>query len=162
MLNSEWLLGSATQVCLENLFMLDDNINKCLCRPHEYPFEKLEFGRWQIKINSESGACKVKHLSRLKLVIKGPDDNIIYRYERKKTLNSHSLNFRISKYKCKKMTMLLKCKWPQFRLDPWAKYVLPTPRNIYDHHFWNPPSTEVYEFKSPKPKRPASLKVNLL
>ena len=83
------------RVCLENLFMLDDNINKCLCRPHEYPFEKLEFGRWQIKINSESGACKVKHLSRLKLVIKGPDDNIIYRYERKKTLNSHSLNLNV-------------------------------------------------------------------
>jgi len=92
-------------------------------RPHEYPFEKLEFGRWQIKINSESGACKVKHLSRLKLVIRAEDGNIIY------------------------------------RLDPWAKYVLPTPRNIYDHHFWNPPKEEVYQFKNPKPKRPTSLKV---
>ena len=50
-----------------------------LHRPHEYPFEKLEFGRWQIKINSESGACKVKHLSRLKLVIRAEDGNTIYR-----------------------------------------------------------------------------------
>ena len=46
-----------------------------------------------------------------------------------------------------------------FRLDPWATYVLPTPRNIYDHHFWNPPPEQVYKFQSPKPKRPASLKV---
>ena len=46
-----------------------------------------------------------------------------------------------------------------FRLDPWATYVLPTPRNIYDHHFWNPPPEQVYKFRSSKPKRPASLKV---
>ena len=45
------------------------------------------------------------------------------------------------------------------RLDPWATYVLPTPRNIYDHHFWNPCSEDVYQFKSPKPTRPKSLKV---
>ena len=49
-----------------------------------------------------------------------------------------------------------------FRIDPWAKYVLPTPRHIYDHHFWNPPQEEIYQFKSPKPKRPASLKVSFI
>ena len=50
-------------------------------------------------------------------------------------------------------------KFITFRLDPWATYVLPTPRNIYDHHFWNPPPEHVYKFRSSKPKRPASLKV---
>ena len=50
-------------------------------------------------------------------------------------------------------------KFITFRLDPWATYVLPTPRNIYDHHFWNPPPEQVYKFRSSKPKRPASLKV---
>ena len=50
-----------------------------LKRPHEYPFQKLEFGRWEIKLNAESGSCKVKHLSRLKLVIKTGDDNLINR-----------------------------------------------------------------------------------
>ena len=45
------------------------------------------------------------------------------------------------------------------RLDPWATYVLPSPRNIYDHHFWNPPREDVYKMKYPKTKRPKSLKV---
>ncbi len=29
------------------------------------------------------------------------------------------------------------------RLDPWASYVLPTPENVYVHHFWNPPQDQV-------------------
>ena len=51
----------------------------CFYRPHEYPFERLEFGRWQIRIGSEEGTCKIKHMSRLKLVIRTSDGNIIYR-----------------------------------------------------------------------------------
>ena len=45
------------------------------------------------------------------------------------------------------------------RLDPWATYVLPTPENVYIHHFWNPPKDKVYQMKSPRPSRPKSLKV---
>ena len=29
----------------------------------------------------------------------------------------------------------------------------------YNHHFWNPPKSEVYKAKNPRPKRPASLRV---
>ena len=50
-----------------------------LYRPHEYSFDPLGYGRWQLKIGSEGGLCKVKHMSRLKLVIRGTDGNVIYR-----------------------------------------------------------------------------------
>eukprot|EP00096_Caligus_rogercresseyi_P014748 TRINITY_DN7241_c0_g1_i1.p1 TRINITY_DN7241_c0_g1~~TRINITY_DN7241_c0_g1_i1.p1 ORF type:complete len:698 (+),score=186.61 TRINITY_DN7241_c0_g1_i1:63-2156(+) len=48
------------------------------------------------------------------------------------------------------------------RLDPWATYVKPPPVEegvVYNHHFWNPPSDERYEFKHPKVKRPSSLRI---
>jgi len=48
------------------------------------------------------------------------------------------------------------------KLSPWASYVLPPVKgegHTYCHHFWNPPPTEVYHPKHPRPSRPASIRV---
>lgn len=43
----------------------------------EYPLKKLEFGKWELKLPPKStGECRVDHMSRLKLVVKGPDGQI--------------------------------------------------------------------------------------
>jgi 1,4-alpha-glucan branching enzyme len=43
----------------------------------EYPLKKLEFGKWELKLPPKSnGDCVVEHMSRLKLVVKGPDGQI--------------------------------------------------------------------------------------
>ncbi|XP_043282623.1 1,4-alpha-glucan-branching enzyme isoform X2 [Venturia canescens] len=49
------------------------------------------------------------------------------------------------------------------RLSPWATYVTqPEDRSqgvTYKQRIWHPPRNEVYKFKHPKPKRPASLRI---
>ncbi len=95
---------------------------------YECPFKKLEFGKFQLRLppNPKTGKCAVKHLSKIKLVIKSADGQILD------------------------------------RLDPWASYVLPPPKEegyTYMHHFWNPPKDQVYTFKHPRPKKPESLRV---
>ncbi|KAK7085626.1 1,4-alpha-glucan branching enzyme, partial [Halocaridina rubra] len=48
------------------------------------------------------------------------------------------------------------------RLSPWAAYVVQPPKSeglAYQQLVWNPPQEEVYIPKSPRPKRPASLRV---
>lgn len=46
------------------------------------PFEKLEFGRWQIKLNpNDKGQCPVAHMSKLKLVIKSTSGEIVDRLD---------------------------------------------------------------------------------
>ena len=40
----------------------------------EHPLKKLEYGKWELKLSPKTnGECQVEHLSKLKLVIKGPD-----------------------------------------------------------------------------------------
>jgi len=48
------------------------------------------------------------------------------------------------------------------KLSPWANYVLPPAKGegyTYCHHFWNPPSEEVYQTKYPRPLKPKSIRV---
>ena len=44
-----------------------------------------------------------------------------------------------------------------YRNSPWANYVLPNERKVYEHHFWNPPKQ--YQFKHKKPKVPENIKI---
>jgi len=47
------------------------------------------------------------------------------------------------------------------RLPAWIKYVTQdlSVSPAYDARFWNPPASDKYEFKHPRPKKPASLRV---
>ncbi|XP_064600419.1 LOW QUALITY PROTEIN: 1,4-alpha-glucan-branching enzyme-like [Liolophura sinensis] len=46
------------------------------------------------------------------------------------------------------------------RLCPWAKYVCSQDKApVYDQVFWDPPASQVYQFKHPRPKRPEGLTV---
>ena len=44
-----------------------------------------------------------------------------------------------------------------YRNSPWANYVLPNERKVYEHTFWNPPKK--YQFKHKKPKAPENMKI---
>jgi len=44
-----------------------------------------------------------------------------------------------------------------YRNSPWANYVLPNDRKVYEHVFWNPSTS--YEFKYKKPKVPENIKI---
>jgi 1,4-alpha-glucan branching enzyme len=47
----------------------------------EYPLKKLEFGKWELKLApKDGGGCRVDHLSRLKLVVKSRDGEILERF----------------------------------------------------------------------------------
>ncbi len=47
-----------------------------------HPFRKLEFGKWRIVVPKDGdGRCSVKHLSKLKLVMKGPSGEIFDRLD---------------------------------------------------------------------------------
>ena len=47
---------------------------------YEHPFKKLEFGKWEIELKPDpKGDCAIKHLSKIKLVIKAPSGEIIDR-----------------------------------------------------------------------------------
>jgi 1,4-alpha-glucan branching enzyme len=47
---------------------------------HEYPLKKLEFGKWELKLAPKSnGECRIDHLSKLKLVIKGRTGEVLDR-----------------------------------------------------------------------------------
>ncbi|RWS27786.1 1:4-alpha-glucan-branching enzyme-like protein [Leptotrombidium deliense] len=46
------------------------------------------------------------------------------------------------------------------RNSPWARYVLPSDQStIFDQIFYNPPESERYIFKYPKPQKPENLKI---
>ena len=46
----------------------------------EYPFKKLEFGKFELKIPPmENGQCRVAHLSKIKLAIKSNDNEVVDR-----------------------------------------------------------------------------------
>ncbi|KAE8220591.1 hypothetical protein CF319_g5905 [Tilletia indica] len=47
------------------------------------------------------------------------------------------------------------------RLPAWIKYVTQdlSVSPIYDAHFWNPPSSETYKLKHPRPPKPTDLKI---
>ncbi len=47
---------------------------------YSHPFKKLDFGKWRLTIPpGKDGACAVKHLSKIKLVVKGPTGEILDR-----------------------------------------------------------------------------------
>jgi 1,4-alpha-glucan branching enzyme len=47
----------------------------------ELPLKKLDFGKWEIELPpKDNGECRVDHMSKLKLVIKGPDGQIHERF----------------------------------------------------------------------------------
>jgi len=49
---------------------------------YELPFDRREFGRWEIRIPpTHDGQCRVGHLTRLKLTIKGADGNCFCRLD---------------------------------------------------------------------------------
>jgi len=49
---------------------------------YEMPFQRMEFGRWELRIPSDhDGSCRVKHLSKMKLTIKGPDGSTFCRLD---------------------------------------------------------------------------------
>lgn len=46
----------------------------------ECPFKKLDFGKWELILPPDAnGECRVKHLSIIKLVIKGPNGDTFER-----------------------------------------------------------------------------------
>ncbi|CAE1332335.1 GBE1 [Acanthosepion pharaonis] len=45
------------------------------------------------------------------------------------------------------------------RLSPWATYVVCTNVPVFDHCFWNPPESERYQFKHPRPPKPTRLRI---
>lgn len=90
--------------------------------PTSHPFNKLSFGKWELSIaKKEDGSCAIPHLSKIRLVIKSRNGDLLYR-------NS-----------------------------PWANYVLPNDRKVYEHVFWNP--SKPYQFKYKKPKAPENIKI---
>jgi len=109
----EWIPGAQA-------VYLTGDFNKW--EPTILPFKKLDFGKWELSIAKNSdGSCVIPHLSRIRLVIKSPNGDLLYR-------NS-----------------------------PWANYVLPNDRKVYEHVFWNPPTS--YQFKHKKPKAPKNIKI---
>jgi len=47
---------------------------------YEYPFKKLEFGKWELRLQPKNnGECRIDHLSKIKLVIKGRNGEILDR-----------------------------------------------------------------------------------
>ena len=47
---------------------------------YEFPFERLQYGKWEIKLKpDDKGACRVPHLSKLKLAIKTPSGEVVDR-----------------------------------------------------------------------------------
>ena len=50
-------------------------------KKYEYPFQKLEFGKWELKLAPKAnGECRIDHLSKLKLVVKGWNGEILDRF----------------------------------------------------------------------------------
>jgi len=45
------------------------------------PFRRLEFGKWEIKLGPNHGKCPIEHMSRLKVVIKTQNGEIIDRID---------------------------------------------------------------------------------
>lgn len=87
-----------------------------------HPFKKLDFGKWELSLaKNKDGSCPIPHNSRLRLVIKSRNGEMLYR-------NS-----------------------------PWANYVLPNERKVYEQVLWNPPKK--YQFKHKKPKAPENIKI---
>ncbi len=64
---------------------LDVRCKQCLMNPSKLPQPncelKLDFGKWEIELPpKDNGECRVDHMSKLKLVIKGPDGQIHERF----------------------------------------------------------------------------------
>uniref|UniRef100_A0A182JHK2 1,4-alpha-glucan branching enzyme n=1 Tax=Anopheles atroparvus TaxID=41427 RepID=A0A182JHK2_ANOAO len=91
------------------------------------PYEKLPFGKWELKIPpNPDGSCAIKHLSEIKVIIRKQDGALVD------------------------------------RLSPWAKYVVPPPKELgvnYQQRVWNPPPHERYMFRHRKPNRPRALRI---
>ncbi|KAL8568163.1 1,4-alpha-glucan branching enzyme [Nucella lapillus] len=65
------------------------------------------------------------------------------------------------KHLCKlKLVMQTHHGTQEERICPWSRYVTrPKEFPIFEQVFWDPPQQQVYKFKHPHPKRPATLKV---
>uniref|UniRef100_A0A182S7R1 Glycoside hydrolase family 13 N-terminal domain-containing protein n=1 Tax=Anopheles maculatus TaxID=74869 RepID=A0A182S7R1_9DIPT len=91
------------------------------------PYEKLPFGKWELKIPpNPDGSCAIKHLSEIKVIIRKQDGALID------------------------------------RLSPWAKYVVPPPKELgvnFQQRVWHPPAHEKYMFRHRKPTRPRALRI---
>jgi len=49
---------------------------------YETGFQRMEFGRWEVRIPPDhEGKCRVKHLSKIKITVKGPDGNTFCRLD---------------------------------------------------------------------------------
>ena len=49
---------------------------------YEMAFQRMEFGRWEIRIPADhEGKCRVKHLSKIKITVKGPDGSTFCRLD---------------------------------------------------------------------------------
>uniref|UniRef100_A0A182KAN4 1,4-alpha-glucan branching enzyme n=1 Tax=Anopheles christyi TaxID=43041 RepID=A0A182KAN4_9DIPT len=91
------------------------------------PYEKLPFGKWELKIPpNPDGSCAIKHLSEIKVIIRKQDGALVD------------------------------------RLSPWAKYVVPPPKELgvnFQQRVWHPPAHEKYMFRQRKPTRPRALRI---
>ncbi|EAA07235.3 1,4-alpha-glucan-branching enzyme [Anopheles arabiensis] len=91
------------------------------------PYEKLAFGKWELKIPpNPDGSCAIKHLSEIKVIIRKQDGALVD------------------------------------RLSPWAKYVVPPPKELgvnFQQRVWHPPAHEKYMFRHRKPSRPRALRI---
>jgi len=48
---------------------------------YSHQFEKLDFGKWKLTVKPDSdGSCAIKHLSKIKLMIKGPGGDVFERF----------------------------------------------------------------------------------
>jgi len=103
--------------------------------------KKNEFGVFEITIPPVNGQAAIAHNSKIKVSTVGP------------TQSSYA--------DTQKITMEVPSgEWID-RLPAWIKYVTQdlSVSPAYDARFWNPPPTEQYVFKHPRPKRPESLRV---
>ncbi len=49
---------------------------------HQFAFKKLDFGRWEIKLPpNPKGECAIPHMSRIKLVIRSPNGEVVDRLD---------------------------------------------------------------------------------
>jgi len=103
--------------------------------------KKNPFGVWEITVPAKDGQPAIPHNSKVKVC-----------------------SARIPRYKLRltfQISMILPSGERIERVPAWIKYVTQdlSISPVYEARFWNPPASEKYVFKHPRPKKPKSARV---
>ena len=130
------LYSCATLKLFTDLMSISDGWNKT-----EYPFKKLEHGKWELVIPPNAdGGSPIPHDSVLKVYI--PVMHPVFHPEQPMNNQNFCLICLPGSFQ---LVVVDKSGSHLERLSPWATYVVqPEKKPCYDWRFWDPPAEKVF------------------